>query len=328
METKLEELIEEKENQLIQKFSPAQLMVYSFLCKDLNIRIKPNTWFEKLLATFLRQGKYFDENILKFRAKQLNLSNLIEIIPYIEFTKNKKLDNSVVITHYYILKKYYPDIKINCAEKTVLDKKKSHLFMLVRKLLNNQIPDQKLIKLAIKETDEIFEVIILKDALRSRKMEKEKIKKIVKEYKILRDKIQETNFLQALNNLYNISTEKTKVLNEEEFKKAISPLSIDEFFDLHRRIFLYSVARLKGNKYGIMRDLIKLNIEKTEMLINCKELDDPEELTEKLSFEIEERVNAVRSIINDFYDKNRELTQIGLLGKVGEILEDKINEYL
>jgi len=164
-------------------------------------------------------------------------------------------------------------------------------------------------------------------------MEKERIKEIIKEYKSLKDKIQETNFLQVLNNLYNISfsgnTEKTKVLTKEEFEKAISPLSIDEFFKVHRKIFfLHSIARLERNKYGIMRDLLKVNIGKTETLINCKELDDPEGLAKKLYFEIEERFKAIKSVIDDFYNKNEKLTKIGLLSRVGEILEDRISEYL
>lgn len=163
-------------------------------------------------------------------------------------------------------------------------------------------------------------------------MEKRRIEEIIKEYKGLKDKIQETNFLEVLNNLYNVSfsgnTEKIKVLTKEEFEKAISPLSIDEFFKVHGKIFfLHSIARLERNKYGVMRDLLKVNIGKTEALINCKELDDPEGLAEKLSFEMEERIEAVRSVIDDFYNKNEELTKIGLLSKVGEILEDRISEY-
>ena len=163
-------------------------------------------------------------------------------------------------------------------------------------------------------------------------METEKIKQIVEEYKELREKMKETNFLQVLENLYTTAfangEEKTKVFTKEEFKEAIQPLSVEEFFEIYNQAsFLYSISKFEnGNKFGVIKDLMEGNIKKVEALVECEELN-KENLAEELSMEIRKRYEAVISIIEEFYEKDEKLREIGLFGKAGEILEDKISEY-
>ena len=164
-------------------------------------------------------------------------------------------------------------------------------------------------------------------------MEYEKIKQIVEEYKELREKMKETNFLQVLKNLYTTASanneEKTKVFTKKEFEEIIRPLSIEEFFEIYNKAsFLYSISKFEnGNEFGVIKDLLEKNIKKVEILIECEELDN-KDLARELSIEIKKRYEAVISIIRDFYEKDRRLREIGLLGKVGEILEGEISEYL
>jgi len=170
----LKKMTTQKEKELIHKSSPAELILYDFLhnfsLKDNRIRnIKPKTFYEKLLVTILKRENYFDEETIRFRIKQFTPNRIFEIIPYLEVTKDKEINETISIIDYYIMKKYYPEVKANYARYTMEEKIKPSLVDLAEKLINNQkIPKENLIS-AIKEADYIFEMIIIKDALKNLK---------------------------------------------------------------------------------------------------------------------------------------------------------------